>query len=147
MTFDISKRRALETAEIQLNNGDGAALVDDDGNRLSATLFGPASKQWQQADAERNRRQLARAEKSPRKVAAAIADGKREDDNHFLASITVSFNGWTYPHPDAASGGTWPTQRDMFKACYEDGGYAYIRDQLLKEGEEHTAFTKGSQSN
>lgn len=145
--FDITKRRALETAEIRLTDGDGSPLLDDDKNRLTVTLYGPASKQWQAADAERNRRQLARAEKQPRKVAAAIADGKREDDNHFLTSITVSFNGWNYPHPDAATGATWPTQREMFKACYEDGGFAFIRDQLLKEGEEHTAFTKGSQSN
>lgn len=145
--FDITKRRALETADVPLNQGDGTPLIDDDGNRLSITLCGPASKTWQQADAERNRSQLAAAEKSPRKVAAAIAANKRGDDNKFLASITVSFNGWEYPHPNKADGGTWSSQRDMFAACYEDGGCAFIRDQALKEGEEHTAFTKGSQSN
>ena len=144
--FDITKRRALQTAEIPLNNGDGSPLMDDGENalpqengdkvltRLSATLCGPASKTWQQADAERNRSQLAAAEKSPRKVAAAIAANKRDDDNKFLASITVSFNGWEYPHPEKATGGTWASQREMFAACYADGGYAFIRDQLLKEG-------------
>lgn len=146
MTYDITKRRALETADVLLNEGDGTPLRDDDGKQLSITLCGPASKQWQQADAERNRRQLQRAEKSPRKVAAAIAEGKREDDNHFLTNITVSFNGWEYPHPNKEDGGAWGSQREMFKACYEDGGFAFIRDQALKEGEEHTAFTKGSQS-
>jgi hypothetical protein len=147
MAFDITRRRALETARIDLTEGDGSPSYDDEGNRLSVTICGPASKTHQQAEDERNRRQMQRAEKNPRKIVSAIADHKRDDDNNFLASVTVSFNGWEYPHPDAANGGRWASQRDMFLACYEDGGFAYIRDQIIKEVDDHTAFTPGLKAN
>lgn len=135
--FDITKKRVHETAKIELIDGDGAPLLDDDGNRLSVTLCGPGSKTWQQADAERSRRRAVRAEKNPRKIASAIADHSREDDIDFLVAITVSFNGWSYP-------GDYPSQRDMFKAAYNDDGIGYIRDQLLREGQDWSAFSAGN---
>lgn len=135
--FDITKKRAAETAKIDLTDGDGAPLLDEAGNRLSATICGPGSKTWQQADTERSRRQASRAEKNPRKIASAIADHRREDEIDFLVSITVSFNGWTYP-------GEFASQRDMFKAAYSDDGIGYIRDQLSKEGNDWSAFSTAS---
>lgn len=139
MTFDITKRRAAETAKIELTDGEGAPLLDDDGNRLSVTICGPGSKTWQQADAERSRRQAVRAEKNPRKIASAIADHRREDEIDFLVSVTVSFNGWSYP-------GEFNSSREMFRAAYEDDTIGYIRDQLSKEGNDWSAFTKAAQT-
>lgn len=133
--FDITKKRVNETARIELTDGDGAPLLDEDGNRLSVTLCGPGSKTWQQADAERSRRQAVRAEKNPRKIASAIADHRKEDEIDFLVAITVSFNGWAYP-------GEFNSQRDMFKAAYADDGIGYIRDQLAKEGNDWSAFSQ-----
>lgn len=133
--FDITKKRVSETAKIELTDGDGAPLFDDAGNRLSVTLCGPGSKTWQQADAERNRRQATRVEKNPRKVASVISDHRREDEIDFLVAITVSFNGWSYP-------GDFPSQRDMFRAAYADDGIGYIRDQLSKEGNDWSAFSQ-----
>jgi len=134
MTYDITKKRAAETAKIELTDGDGAPLLDDAGNRLSVTLCGPASKTWRQADAERSRKQASRAEKNPRKIASAIADHRDEDEADFLVAITVSFNGWTYP-------GEFASQKDMFRAAYADNGIGYIRDQLSKEGNDWSAFS------
>jgi hypothetical protein len=137
MTFDITRKRVAETAKIELTDGDGAPLLDDEGTRLTVTLCGPGSKTWQQADAERSRRQASRAEKNPRKIASAIADHRRDDEIDFLVAITVSFNGWTYP-------GEYPSQRDMFKAAYSDDSIGYIRDQLSKEGNDWSAFAQGN---
>ena len=70
--FDITKKKAVETASIDLVNGDGSPLYDDDGNALSVTVHGPGSKIWQQADAERNRRRTARIEKNRGRLSAAL---------------------------------------------------------------------------
>ena len=133
--FDITKKRVSDTAQIDLTDGDGSPLLDDDGNRLSVTLCGPGSKTWQQADAERSRKQASRAEKNPRKIASTIIDHRRDDDIEFLTAITVSFNGWEYP-------GDFPLQRDMFKAAYSDNSIGYIRDQLTAAGNDWGAFSK-----
>lgn len=131
--FDITKKRAADTAKIDLVDADGGPLNDDAGNRLSVTLCGPGSKTWQQADAERNRKQASRAEKNPRKFASMVADHRRDDEIDFLCAITVSFNGWAYP-------GEYASPRDMFKAAYSDDGIGFIRDQLSKEGNDWQAF-------
>lgn len=137
MSFDITRKRVAETAKIDLTDGEGSPLLDDDGNRLSVTLCGPGSKTWQQADAERSRRRASRAEKNPRKISSSIAENAREDEIDFLIAITVSFNGWTYP-------GEYPSQRDMFRAAYSDDGIGYIRDQVSKEGHDWAAFQGNS---
>ena len=142
MTFDITRKRVADTAKIDLTDGDGAPLLDDDNNRLSVTLCGPGSKTWQQADAERSRKQASRAEKNPRKIASTIIDHRREDEIDFLTSITVSFNGWEYPHPHKDDGGAWPSPRDMIKAAYSDDGIGFIRDQLSAAGNDWSAFCK-----
>lgn len=136
MAFDITKKRASETAKIDLVNGDGTPLMDDEGKQLSVTVHGPGSKVWQQADAERNRRRTVRVEKNRGKISAAV-DYTGGDDVDFLVSVTVSFNGWEYP-------GEFSSQREMFKAAYADDTIGYIRDHVAKEAGSWEAFTNGS---
>jgi hypothetical protein len=136
MAFDITRKRASETAKIDLVNGDGTPFLDDDGNQLSVTVHGPGSKVWQQADAERSRRRTVRIEKNRGKISAAI-DLTGEDQVDFLTAITVSFNGWEYP-------GEFASQRDMFKAAYADDTIGYIRDHVSAEAGGWEAFTSGS---
>lgn len=138
--FDITKKRALETAEIELVEGDGSPLYDDNGNRLSVTVHGPGSKVWQQANAEMNRRRTQRIEKNRGKITAAL-ENAREDQVDFLCRVTISFNGWEYPSPD---GKKWPTQVAMFRAAYEDDTIGYIRDHVDSEARDWSAFTRGS---
>jgi hypothetical protein len=141
--FDITRRRAHETAAIPLDDGEGSPLLDDNGKPLSTTVHGPGSKTWRDADAERNRKRALKLEKNRNKISAVLADA-RDDDIDFLVAITVSFNGWEYPHPNAANGGAWPTQRDMFRAAYSDDSIGYVRDKLLSESGDWAAFTKAS---
>lgn len=140
MTFDITKRRANETAKIELVNGEGSPLTDDEGNVLGVTVHGPGSKVWQQADAERNRRRTSRIEKNRGKITAAL-DNAKEDEVDFLVSITVSFDGWAYPNPE---GQTWGGQKDMFRIAYTDDTIGYIRDHVHKEANDWSVFTRSS---
>lgn len=139
MAFDITKKRAAETAKIELETGEGMPLTDDEGNVLSVTVNGPGSKIWQRADADRNRKRTARIQKNKNNLAAAIEGGK-DDEVEFLTSITISFNGWEYPAPE---GEEWPSKADMFRAAYSDDGIGYIRDHVHKEANSWEAFTKG----
>lgn len=139
MAFDITKRSSNETGIIDLVSGDGAPLLDDNGQQLSITAHGPGSKVWQQADADRSRRRVVRLEKN-RKRMSAVVDAAREDEIEFLVAVTVSFNGFTYP-------GEYSHPKDMFRAAYQDDSIGYIRDHLAQEVNDWTAFTKGSVTN
>lgn len=136
--FDITKKRATETADIELVNGDGSPMYDDEGKELSVTVHGPGSKLWQQADAERNRKRTARIEKNRGRLSAAL-DHAREDEIDFLCAVTVSFNGWEYP-------GEFGSKKDMFRAAYEDDTIGFIRDHVSKESNDWSAFSKASKS-
>lgn len=140
MAFDITKKRALETADIDLVNGDGSPMLDDAGNALSVTVHGPGSKQWQQADAERSRRRTARIEKNRGKLMAAL-DNARDDEIDFLCAVTVSFNGWEYPAPE---GKKWKTDGEMYRAAYSDDTLGFIRDHVHREVNDWSVFTTGS---
>lgn len=139
--FDITQKRALETATVDLVEGNGAPMYDNEGSRLSVTVHGPGSKQWRQADAERSRKRTQRLEKN-RKLSAAM-DGAQDDEIDFLVSVTISFNGWEYPCPD----GKWKSQADMFRAAYADDSIGYIRDHVHKEANDWSVFTNGSARN
>jgi hypothetical protein len=147
--YDITKKRATETASIDLVTGEGAPLLDDNNKQLSVTVHGPGSKVWKQADAERSRRRTARIEKNRGRISAAL-EHAGEDDIDFLVAITVSFNGWDYPNPAKGENDEplpWPSQRDMFRAAYADDGIGYIRDHVRTEATDWSAFTKGSAKN
>lgn len=137
MAFDIRARRALESGQIELKSGDGSPLLDDEGNQLFVTVHSPASKVWQQANAEMNRRRAERMRKNGGKIEAAL-DNAVADQIDFLVRITISFDGWEYP----VEGGGGPEA--MFRAAYSDDALGYIRDHVFAEANDWAAFTKGS---
>lgn len=136
MAFDITKKRALETGDIALVNGDGSPMLDDEGNQLSVTVHGPGSKVWQQATAEMNRKRAERMRKNGGKVEAAL-DNALDDQIEFLCRVTISFNGWEYPTEQSGTAA-------MFRAAYTDDTLGFIRDHVYGEVNDWSAFTKGS---
>ena len=136
--FDITQIRATETGDIAIVDGEGNPLFDD-GKPLSVTAYGPGSKVWQQADADRRRKRVARLEKN-RGKASAVIDSALEDDIDFLVRVTISFNNWTYPAPD---GGEWQAKDAMFRAAYTDDSIGFIRDHVHQQVHDW-GFTKGS---
>lgn len=133
--FDITKKRAAETAEIKLKNGDGSIMTGEDGNALTVTVSGPASKTWAQANAEMSRKRAKRMQDGGGKIAAALEDAT-PDQIEFLCRVTVKFNG-DIEHPDAKNKG------DLPRAIYSDDSLGFLRDQIYSECNSWEAFTQG----
>lgn len=130
--FDISKLAVKETSVIELESPDGEALMNDAGEAISITVYGPGSKQFQKAQGVRNRAILEYVRKGGKKMKD---DEQRELDADFLASCTASFNGFAYKDL---------TGYDMFKAVYLDPSIGFIAEQVNKAIGDWANFTKGS---
>jgi len=130
MTFDISKLAVKETTTVELTGADGDALNDDKGKQLTITVYGPGSKQYQKAQGVRNRAILDAVRRGAKKMKDAE---QRELDAEFLASCTVSFNGFSYKDF---------TGNEMFKQAYLDPSIGFIAEQVNKEIGDWENFTK-----
>ena len=130
--FDISKLAVKETAVIELESPDGEPLINDQGETLSVTVYGPGSKQFQKAQGTRNRAILEYVRKGGKKMKD---EEQRELDAEFLSACTVSFNGFTYKEL---------TGYEMFKAAYLDPAIGFIAEQVNKAIGDWANFTKGS---
>lgn len=133
MAFDITSKRASETGEIELKDGDGSPLLDDEGNAFTVTVHSPASKQYQQAQSEVNRKRAERLRKNGGKMEAAL-ENAREDQIEFLCRVTIKFNG-DISHPDAATKG-------LVRAIYEDDALGFIRDHVYGEAGDWSSFLR-----
>lgn len=134
--FDITKKAAIETKTVLLTEGDESPLLDEKGNQLSITVYGPGSKAYQAAQAKRTNRALDRLKKKG-KIDQTAEDAARENAE-FLAACTISFNGFSYPTDPKSEG------FDMFLAAYQDGRLGYIRDQVGAFVGDWANFTPGS---
>jgi len=130
--FDISTLAVSDTTIIELESPQGEALTNEKGDTLSVTVYGPGSKQFQRAQSVRNRAILEYVKKGGKKM----KDGEqRELDAEFLASCTVSFNGFGYKDL---------TGYEMFKAAYLDTSIGFISEQVNKAIGDWANFTQGS---
>lgn len=129
--FDISSQAVNETTIIELDGADGEPMVNDKGERLTVTVFGPGSKPYQKAQAIRNRAVLAQIRKGKTKLSG---NAQLEIDSEFLATCTESFGGFVYK--DFTPG------YEMFKACYMDYSIGFIADQVLTKIGDWENFTR-----
>jgi hypothetical protein len=139
MSYDITKEYVADTAVLELDRADGTPMVDGEGNRLSITIHGPSSPLFAQAEAEKKRRMRSRVEKAKGNIMAGL-DETDEDANHFLATITASFNGWEFPCPD----GKWKSKQEEYKAAYSERQLGFVRNQVLAFHNDWGNFAKGS---
>ena len=130
--FDISKLAVSATSTIELEDPNGESLVNDNGETLSVTVYGPGSKQYQKASGIRNRAVLDYVRKGGKKMKD---DEQRELDADFLASCTVSFNNFSYKEF---------TGVEMFKHAYLDSSIGFIAEQVQKAIGDWSNFTQGS---
>lgn len=130
--FDISKLAVNATSTIDLEDPNGEPLVNDSGETISVTVYGPGSKQFQKASGVRNRAILEYVRKGGKKMKD---DEQRELDAEFLASCTVSFNGFGYKDL---------TGYEMFRAAYLDPSIGFISEQVNKAIGDWANFTQGS---
>lgn len=130
--FDISKLAVSPTSIINLEDTEGDQLVNEKGEPISITVFGPGSKQYQKAQAVRNRAILECVRKGGKKMRD---DDQREMDAEFLSACTASFNGFAYKDLTGA---------EMFKAVYLDASIGFIAEQVNKTIGDWANFTKRS---
>jgi len=130
--FDISKLAVAATSIIELEDPNGELLVNDKGETISVTVYGPGSKQFQKASGIRNRAILDYVRKGGKKLKD---DEQRELDADFLASCTVSFNGFTYKDY---------TGYEMFKNAYLDPSIGFVSEQVNKAIGDWSNFTQVS---
>lgn len=130
--FDISKLAVKETTVIELESPDGEPLLNENGEVLSVTVYGPGSKQFQRAQGKRNRAILEYVRKGGKKMKD---EEQRELDAEFLADCTASFNGFVYKDL---------TGYEMFKAAYLDPSIGFIAEQVNKAIGDWANFTNKS---
>lgn len=130
--FDISNLAVKETAVIELESPDGEPLLNENGEVLSVTVYGPGSRQFQRAQGKRNRAILEYVRKGGKKMKD---EEQRELDAEFLADCTASFNGFVYKDL---------TGYDMFKAAYLDPAIGFIAEQVNKAIGDWANFTNKS---
>jgi hypothetical protein len=130
--FDISKLAVSATSTIDLEDPSGEPLLTDTGDKISVTVYGPGSKQFQKASGVRNRAILEYVRKGGKKMKD---DEQRELDADFLATCTVSFNGFSYKDQ---------TGYEMFKQAYLDPSIGFIAEQVNKAIGDWSNFTQAS---
>lgn len=114
--MDISKLSVSETAEVELTLVSGEPMVDEKGNRCSVTIYGPGSKEYQKAQANKNRQLM----EAMRKKGSRNID-QRALDAEMLAAVTVSFNHFTYGELK---------NRAMIEAAYRDPAIGWMAEQV-----------------
>jgi hypothetical protein len=124
MAFDITSTAVEETATLELENADGLPLIGDDKQRCTIELYGPGSEPFARAEAARQNRLLDRLKRKGKQELSA--EEQRGETAEFLASITVSFNGFDYPPAGKATG------KDLFRALYSDRKVGFITDQVQR---------------
>lgn len=133
--FDISSLAVKETAIVELVDPNGDPILNETGEALTITVYGPGSKPFQKATGARNRAILEYVKKGGKKMKD---DEQRELDADFLAACTVSFNGFTYKDY---------TGIEMFRAAYMDPAIGFISEQVNKAIGDWANFTQRSAKN
>ena len=131
--FDISKFAVSPTSTINLEDAEGDQLVNEKGEPISITVYGPGSKHYQKAQGVRNRAILEYVRKGSKKTMRD--DDQQEMDAEFLSACTASFNGFAYKDLTGA---------EMFKAVYLDTSIGFIAEQVNKTIGDWANFTKRS---
>lgn len=135
MAVNLSAKRATETGAINLKNADGSPMVDEQGAPATAIVYGPGSKVWQQANADKARKQAERMRKNGGKIEAAL-DSALPDQIDFLCRVTLRFENIEFPLPEGTT--------DLARAVYSDDALGFIRDHVWEQVNDWSAFTNGS---
>jgi len=130
--MDIRKHAVKDTATIHIKTADNE-LMFDDGKPVTITVFGPGSKQYSKAQAERQVRLLARLQ--DKKKAKATADDLEAEQAQFLADCTHSTQ---CIEMDGKVGA------DLHLAIYSERSIGFIADQVNAYLGEWGNFTEAS---
>lgn len=137
MALNIATKRVSEVSDLPVKNADGSPLIDDNGNPVTATVFGPGTKIWQTAHAGIKRKKFRRTREANGKIEAAV-DFEVEDVIEFLCAITKRFNNLEY---DGVQG-----DKEIVRAVYSDPLLGFIRDHMEADTSSWENFMKAAQN-
>lgn len=138
MPLNITTMRVAEVSDLPIKNADGTPLIDPEtGKTITATVFGPATKIWQVANAAKRRKVIKRTREANGKFEAGL-DYQEEDTLEFLCAITKRFNGLSVDDVHGDS--------DTVRAVYSDPCLGFIRDHMEADTTNWENFMKASQS-
>lgn len=116
--MDIRKHAVKETATIHIRTADNELMFDGD-KPVTITVYGPGSKQYSKAQADRQARLLARLQ--DKKKAKASPDDLEAEQAQFLADCTHSMQCIEI---DGKAG------PDLHLAVYADRSIGFVADQV-----------------
>lgn len=137
--MDIKKLAVDPTKKLHLRNASDDLIYADEAKTLPVcvNIFGPASKQYAKAKAAQNNRiieKLKRKGKSDQTAEQNIAE-----QSEFLAACTQSWENLEYEQITETNA--------LSVAVYSDQSIGFIADQVAKELNEWSNFTKPSVAN
>jgi len=127
--FNIKQLAVADTADIHIENSEGEPMYTDDGKPMTITVYGPGTKKFAAAQAERNAKIMESFKRKANKKDSTLFF----DDAEFLASITKSFNNFEYDNSKEG--------KELFLACYLDASIGFIAGQVMKEAGDWANFT------
>ena len=137
MAVNILTKRVADVSDLPVKNPDGSPMVDDAGNPVTATVFGPGTKVWQVADAARRRKAVKRTREANGKFEAAF-DNEDEDTVEFLCTITKRFNNLEYPDVQG--------DKETVRAVFTEPLLGFIRDHMEADTKSWENFMQASQT-
>ncbi|MBB4858259.1 hypothetical protein HNO88_001578 [Novosphingobium chloroacetimidivorans] len=138
MPLNITSKRVSDVCDLPVKDADGTPMTDDNGNAVTATVFGPGTKIWTVADATRRRKAIKRSREANGKFEAAL-NNEDEDSIDFLCAITKRFNNLEF---DGVHG-----DQETVRAVYSDPLLGFIRDHMEADTKNWENFMKASQAN
>ncbi|WP_313075867.1 hypothetical protein [Melaminivora sp.] len=133
--LNIKSKAVAATTFLHLkDSSDNLLYADDDKKQpVGVTIYGPGSKEYQQAQVKVNNRAVARLQK--RGKFEQTVDGKLKEQAEYLADITESFQNLSY---DKLTG------RQLALAVYGDPSIGFIGDQVSEHVREWGNFSETS---
>ena len=132
--MDIRNIAVQTEGVVELLDVDNNPLLDDSGEPLKVTVFGPGSREYMKAQAELNNRLLDRLKRKGKSEQSAEEKAREQID--FLVSCTKEFS------PNLQYGDL--QGEALFKAVYSDRSVGFIAQQVGEFIGEWSNFKKPS---
>ncbi|QIL71670.1 hypothetical protein G7048_15690 [Diaphorobacter sp. HDW4B] len=135
MALNIKSKAVAATSFLHLKDSSDNLMWDDEAKTLpvGVTIYGPGSKEFQQAQVKVNNRAVKRLQK--RGNTDQTADVKLKEQAEYLADITAGFQNLDY---DGLQG------RQLAMAIYSDPSIGFIGDQVAEHVKDWANFSQAS---
>lgn len=135
--FDITSKAVKETGLVLLNDAEGAPLMGE-GGQCAIEVYGPGSKEYARAEANRSNKAVDRLKR--RGKSKASAEEQRAEQADFLSDITIGLQHFGYSPAGEATG------KELYRQLYMDRRVGYVADQVQEYVGDWGNFTGASET-